>query len=557
MLRSLAVRQFAIIDHLDLEFGPGLNVLTGETGAGKSIIIQALNLILGGRAGAEMVRGGAARASVDALFEIGGSQEVEQIVLSMGYDVENGQLLLSREISSNGKSTCRVAGRPSTVTQLKEIGDWLVDLHGQHEHQSLLSVSKHIDILDAWGGPDILTSRNRVATHVALIQKLRSERQTCETGARERAQMLDLYRYQLAEIAAAKLVPEEEAILESEYRRAANSQRLAELAAGAAGGIGAGDEGGAIAALSASQRLLEEAVQIDDTLRPALAAVRSAGYELSETVRDLVRYQDSIDTDPERLEQIEERLELIRSLRRKYGETVSEIIDYSHQTAQKVEHLSNSEERRGSLDTEIAAEEKALNKECALLHRLRTSAAHEFEHIVGAELGSLAMLKSRFHVTLETEEPTSRGSDRVEFLIAVNAGEPLRPLVRVASGGEISRVMLAIKSAMARQEALPTMVFDEVDVGVGGRTAGVIADKLEMLARSAQVLCITHLAQLAARGTIHFFIEKRESKDRTLVTVAPVSGDARVDEIARMIGGSDITETVRLHAREMLAASTG
>ena len=394
-----------------------------------------------------------------------------------------------------------------------------------------------------------------VGSYIAQLQRLRSERQLFETGARERAQMLDLYRYQLAEITAAKLLPGEEAALETEYRRAANSQRLTETAGGAAMAIGGGDTGGAISALAASARLLEEAVQLDETLQPALDAVRSAGYELSETERDLLKYQDSIDSDPERLEQIEERLEIIRSLRRKYGDSVEEIIEYSKQAEDKAERLGNSEERSSSLGSEIGAAEKALNEECARLSELRINAAHEFGRIVNMELASLAMAKSQFQVKIETEEPTIRGADRVEFLISVNAGEPLRPLVKVASGGEISRVMLAIKSAMARQEALPTMVFDEVDVGVGGRTAGVIADKLEMLARSAQVLCITHLAQLASRGLFHFYIEKSESAERTFVSVVPVTGDTRVAEIARMIGGSEVTDTVLRHAAEMLAAT--
>lgn len=555
MLRSLSVRNFAIIDRLDLEFGAGLNVLTGETGAGKSIIMQALNLILGGRAGTEMVRGGADRASVDALFEIAGSSEVEALIHAIGYDAEDGQLLLSREIGSNGKSTCRVGGRPSTVAQLKEIGEWLVDLHGQHEHQSLLTVARHIDVLDTWGGREIESSRKLVAAQYALLQRLEAERQALETGLRERAQMLDLYQYQVAEINAAQLVAGEETALESEHLRVANAQRLTELASGAAEALGGGESGGAIGAISGVVRLLEEAVHLDESLKPALDAARSAGYELSETERDLIRYQGSIEYDEERLSQMEERMELLRSLRRKYGDSVAEIMEYMRVAQEKVERLSHSEERGAILQSEIAAAGAALSAECFRLSAMRKTAAAEFEQIVMSELRSLAMDKARFQVKMETDEPGTRGIDRIEFLIATNSGEPMRPLVKVASGGEISRVMLAIKSAMALQEALPTMVFDEIDVGVGGRTAGVIAEKLNLLAASAQVLCITHLAQLASRGRFHFYIEKSESADRTVVTVAPVVGEARVAEIARMIGGGEVTETVVLHAREMLTAA--
>ncbi len=410
MLRSLSVRNFAIIDRLDLEFGPGLNVLTGETGAGKSIIMQALNLILGGRAGAEMVRTGADRASVDALFEIGRSPEVEKLVRDMGYDTDDGQLLLSREVGSNGKSTCRVAGRPSTVSQLKEIGDWLVDLHGQHEHQSLLLVPKHLDILDSWGGSAVQELRKSVSSRLALTHQLRTELQSCETGARERAQMLDLYQYQLAEISAANLEPDEEPALELEYRRAANSQRLPELTAGAADAIGGGDSGGALTVIATAARLLEEAVQLDSGLMPALETVRSAGYELSEAERDLARYKDSIDRDSDRLEQIELRLETIRSLKRKYGNSVEEIIDYSKQAMEKAERLSSSEERSGSLVHEIAAAEKDLREQCKRLSDLRSAAARQFEQVVSGELESLAMGKSLYRVSIDIEEPTSRGS---------------------------------------------------------------------------------------------------------------------------------------------------
>lgn len=555
MLSTLTVRNFAIIDRLDLEFGAGFNVLTGETGAGKSIIIDALNLILGGRAGAEMVRSGADRAHVDAVFEISGSPELQQVIAEMGFDLEDDQLLLSREVAANGKSTCRVVGRPATVAQLKEIGDWLVDLHGQHEHQSLLTVARHLDMLDDWGGKAIQTLRTEVGETYSALQRLRREKEELETDARERAHLLDLYQFQVNEIGQAKLNPGEEEELTAEYRRGANAQKLAESAQMAAEALSGGEAEGVLDVLATAVRLLEEAAALDDTLAPALETVRSATYELTEAERDLIRYQDSIEFNPERLAQIEERLELLRTLKRKYGDSVEEILAYAAETAQKLDVLSHCEERGAKLDTEIAGGEKRLQDLCRQLSGLRTKAASEFQSIVLADLRDLAMEKARFEVHVEEGAPTARGTDRVEFLIAVNPGEPLRPLAKVASGGEISRVMLAIKSAMARQEALPTMVFDEIDVGVGGRTAAMIAEKMAALARSAQILCITHLAQIASRGEHHYYIEKKLAKHHTTVVVTRLTPEQRIAEVARMIGGVELTDTVLQHAREMLHLS--
>lgn len=554
VLSTLSIRNFAIIDRLDLQFGPGFNVLTGETGAGKSILMDALNLILGARAGAEMVRSGAERATIDAVFDVSLSPSLQEIVSQMGYDLESDQLFLSREVAANGKSSCRIAGRPATVAQLKELGDWLVDLHGQHEHQSLLAVARHMDMLDDWGGRAIADLRLRNAEAYQALHKLGRERESLETDARERAHLLDLYQFQVKEIREAKLMPGEDKELQTEHRRVANAQKLAEAAQLAAEALGGGETvTGVLTGLNLAARSLEEASLLDATLAPALEAVRSAVYELSETERDLIHYQDGVEFDPDRLAQIEERLETMRNLKRKYGDTIEEILSYRDETTAKLEALAHSEERGEQLAQEIAKAEKHLRELCGRLSGLRCKAAEEFQAITLAELRDLAMEKARFEVQIEVGEPTARGSDRVEFLIATNPGEPLRPLAKVASGGEISRVMLAIKSALARQEALPTMVFDEIDVGVGGRTANVIADKIVTLAANAQVLCITHLAQLASRAATHFYIEKSVKEERTVVTVTPLGANERIAEVARMLGGDKLTETVLSHAREMLA----
>ena len=552
MLRSLSIRNFAIIDRLDLEFGDGFNVLTGETGAGKSIIMDALNLILGGRSGSEMVRGGAKSASIDAGFDIGGSPELLALLAEMGLEAEDDLLLITRDVAAGGKSSARIAGRPVTIAQLREIGDWLVDLHGQHEHQSLLASPRHIDILDDWGGKTLEGLRGEVGAAYSAWQALKRERASLETDARERVRLLDLYQFQAKEIADAGLTADEDEELETEHRRVANAQKLAESAGLAAAALNGEDGGGALDALATALRLLEEAAELDNTLTPALEAVRTASYDLTEAERDLLRYQDDIEFSPERLAQIEERMNLLRSLKRKYGDSIEEIIAYGAETAEKADALANSEERGAKLNVEIEKADKKLRELGAKLSKMRREAAKRFEEITRKELRDLGMEKTRFEVQIEAGEPTSKGMDKVEFLIAANPGEPLRPLAKVASGGEISRVTLAIKSAMASQEALPTMVFDEIDVGVGGRTASVIAEKMAHLAKSAQILCITHLAQIASRGDRHYYIEKQVTGDRTSVSVTPLTPEQRIAEVARMIGGTDVTETVLKHAREML-----
>jgi DNA repair protein RecN (Recombination protein N) len=355
------------------------------------------------------------------------------------------------------------------------------------------------------------------------------------------------------EIREASLRDGEDDELDLEYRRISNAQKLAESAAAAAGAIGGGDETGALDALAVAVRGLEEAASLDETLRPVLETIRSATYELTEAERDLSRYQDEIEVDPGRQAEIEDRIELIRTLKRKYGDTIEEINGYGAETASKLDALTNSEERGGRLDREIAKSDASLRELCSRLSGMRCKAAREFEQITLSELRDLGMAKARFEVAITSGEPTPKGADRVEFQIAVNPGEPLRPLARVASGGEISRVTLAKKSAMARQEALPTMVFDEIDTGIGGRTASVVAEKMAHLARAAQILCITHLAQIASRGTTHFLIEKQLVGDRTTVAVTPLSPEQRVAEVARMLGGASVTDTVLEHAREMLS----
>ncbi len=562
MLVELHVTNFALIDHLDLSFGAGLNILTGETGAGKSIIIDALGLALGERAGHDLVRTGAGKATVEAVFDLKNApDEMRQKLADAGLDDEDGgedgdTLFVARELARNGgKSSCRINGRLMPVAVLKEIAEGLVDVHGQHEHQSLLAADRHIDILDNWGGKDALALRQQVADLSSEVNKLKRERETLRTNARERARMLDLYRFQQEEILGAGLKEDEEDELTADRSRLANSEKLSAAATDAYATLSGAERGsgGALDALNTALSAVEHAAGLDENLAPLIETLQSAVVYAEDAARGLRVYQETVEFNPERLEEIETRLDLIRTLKRKYGETLVEIIAYGTDLSAKLDDLEHSEAREEELTTGIASTESKLTAAASKLTTLRKKAAVKFAAGITRELTDLGMSATKFEVAIEPQAVSSKGADRIEFLLSPNPGEPLRPLAKIASGGEMSRIMLAMKSVLAKSGTIPTMIFDEIDVGVGGRTAQTIGDKLEALAKDAQILCITHLPQIASRAATHFFIEKQVHDGRTTVSVAPLDSEGRIDEIARMLGGSRRSEAVVQHAREMLS----
>ena len=563
MLVELHVTNFALIDHLDLSFGAGLNILTGETGAGKSIIIDALGLALGERAGHDLVRTGAGKATVEAVFDLKHApDEMRQKLADAGLDGEEGEedsdtLFVTRELAKNGgKSSCRINGRLMPVAVLKEIAEGLVDVHGQHEHQSLLAADRHIDILDNWGGKDALALRQQVADLSGEVNRLKREREKLRTDARERARMLDLYRFQQEEILGASLKEDEEDELTADRSRLANSEKLSAAATDAYATLSGAERGsgGALDALNAALSAVEHAAGLDENLAPLIETLQSAVVYAEDAARGLRVYQETVEFNPERLEEIETRLDLIRTLKRKYGETLAEIIAYGADLSAKLDDLEHSEAREEELTTGIANTESKLTAAASKLTTLRKKAAVKFAAGITRELTDLGMSATKFEVAIEPQLISGKGADKIEFLLSPNPGEPLRPLAKIASGGEMSRIMLAMKSVLAKSGTIPTMIFDEIDVGVGGRTAQTIGDKLEALAKDAQILCITHLPQIASRAATHFFIEKQVHDGRTTVSVAPLNPEGRVDEIARMLGGSRRSEAVVQHAREMLSA---
>jgi DNA repair protein RecN (Recombination protein N) len=548
VLSELSVENFALVEMVRLSFGAGLNILTGETGAGKSILLDALGMVLGERTSIDVIRHGTQKARVEAVFVLSESDtRILPVLSATGVEIEDGLLILSRELATSGKSAARINGRTVTVTTLKAVGDVLVDIHGQHEHQSLLAVERHSELIDGWCGPQTLQLKSRVGEAHQRVLTAQRELDALKNDARERARTLDLLSFQRDEIDAAQLKDGEEEELTAEKLRLGSAERLHQAAASAYGAL----SGGALDGLSAAVREVERALRFDDALGGILESLRTALYSADDATRDVRSYRDSVEFNPERLEEIDSRLDSIKTLRRKYGDDITEILRYRAEIGERLETLENAEERLAALETSLNTAQSA-RKECASrLTEARKKAAVPFAKAIQSELKDLAMSATRFEVSIEPREPNSHGADLVEFLLSPNPGEPLKPLAKIASGGELSRIMLALKSVMSKNVAPPTLIFDEIDTGIGGRTGTVLAEKLYTLGRSAQTLCITHLPQIAAKGDRHFFIEKRTEKGRTSVAVAPLEGATRVGEIARMLGG-EATEAVLTHARELL-----
>ncbi|MCC6443018.1 MAG: DNA repair protein RecN [Armatimonadetes bacterium] len=556
MLESLHIRNIALIDQLTLRFGESLNILTGETGAGKSVVIDAINLILGGRAAADLIRSGEESALVEALFRMDSQPKVAAALEEAGLAPESdGTLLIAREVARSGRSQCRLNGRLATLSVLKAVGESLVDVHGQHEHQSLLAVDRHVEIFDNWCGGEVAALKGRVADLYRSVRALERQLARLESDERERARRLDLYAFQIQEIDQAKLSPGEEADLAADRIRLANAEKLYAASGSACEALSGGEnvEVSALDALNAALMHVADLSGIDPALKPVLETMQAALYQAEDVARELRQYREGVEFNPERLEEVESRLDLLRTLKRKYGDTIEQVLAYRQEIEGEFRQLSNAEEIALDLKGRIEAGRRALDRLAADLSRLRAGKAPAFEALVVRELHDLAMKETRFQVSFASKEADATGADRVEFLIAPNPGEPLKPLARIVSGGEMSRVMLALKSIVARSDQVPTLIFDEIDVGIGGLTAQAIAEKLAALGGRAQILCVTHLPQIASRANTHFSIEKAVQGRRTLIRVLPLGPEERVREIARMLGG--LTGTALDHAREMLEAT--
>lgn len=569
MLLELHISNFAIAERVDLSFEAGFNVLTGETGAGKSIVVDAILFLLGGRAGTDMIRTGAEYCRAEALFDIAPLSALKELLAEEGIEPED-QLVVSRELNAAGRSRCRVNGRLVTVALLGRIGEHLVSVHGQHEHQSLLRPERHLDWLDLYAGEEALRQAEAVADLWRRYSETVRSLARWEEESRERERRRDLLRYQLEEIERAKLRVGEEEELQALRRRLANAERLLERLSTAYGLLceGAAHAAPALDLLGQSAALLTEAAEWAPELRGAVELLESAFAQAQEAAHMLRQQRDGVEADPAELARIEERLALIAQLRKKYGPDVAAILQYRDRIAAELASDELSEAAYEQLAARRQELERKLGAAAVRLSSLRREAAQRLSAEMKAELAELAFDGAEFIVQVDREPSdgpegvtvggtryacTARGIDRVAFLFSANPGEEPRPLAKVASGGELSRLMLALKSLLARYDRVPTLIFDEVDAGIGGRTATAVAKRLARLARAHQVLAVTHLAQIACVADHHLQVVKRTKDGRTHTEVHALSHEERVREIARMLDGT-ASETTLQRARELLAA---
>ncbi len=554
MIVELTVENVAIIERAQISVGPGFTVLTGETGAGKSLLVDAIELALGERADSDLVRAGCSRAVVSAVFDLSGSADLRQHCVDLGLNLEDQSLYVQREVFAEGRSQCRVGGRMAPVSALKSLGQLLVDLHGQHDHQSLLHADRHLGFLDGWIGEPASRQKAVVATRYAEWHHQQSRLAALRKGLRDREQRLDLLRFQIDEIESVDPQLGEMDELEGLLSRLTHRQKLVTAATESLVRLN-DDESCAVDRLAASVRDLEHVERYDADLNSTLDPLRTALFTLEEAVRELRSYVDRLELDENQLELTAERIDKLRRLRRKYGEDERTVLAHLQDAREELDLLSEAEANEQELEASVKAAWANLELAATELTRMRTEKATEFSAHVQAQLRDLAMEKANFSVNLTPRTVDADGGDAVEFYFSANVGEPSRPLAKIASGGEISRVMLAIKTALAGRVGVPTLIFDEVDAGLSGRAAAVVANKLNELAAHYQVLAISHLPQIASRATAHFRIEKAEDRGRVSTVVRRLTHEERVEEIARMLAGEEVSESALANARELLSRS--
>ena len=551
MLIELRIRNFAVIEDLSLELGAGLNILTGETGAGKSIIVGALSLLLGERASSDVVRSGEESAHLEAVFDLEARPALLRRLAELGFSADDGLVILRREVQAAGRSRAWINGSPTIIRRLGEFGRELVDLHGQHEHQTLLRAAEQREILDAFAGG--APEAGVVAEKHAECAGLRDELERLRTREAELKERRDFLAFQLAEIDRARLEAGEDKCVETELRRLEHAEELAR------------DAGEAHAVLYAGERAVSEALARVRELLGRIARVDPGASEMLEEVGELYhravdlgeragRYAGRIEVSPERAEALRIRSDLLFRLKGKYGPELSGVLETRDRIAAEIAELEGTELEAGRLERRIEEADSELHNRAAALTRLRAEAARRLEQAVQGVLPEVGLPGARFQVGLEPlEVPGRRGAEGVRFLASLNPGFDVRPLAQVVSGGELSRIMLAIKSVLAIEDRVPTLVFDEIDAGIGGRVAHAVGRQLRRVSAHHQVFVITHLPQLAARGEHHLRVEKTESGGVTRTTAEPLEGDSLIREIARLLGGDPESKRSRDHARELLA----
>lgn len=549
----MVVENYAVVERVRVGFHPGLNLLTGETGSGKSIVVDALGLILGGRASADMVRAGAERARVAAIFEAPKDSALQDILYRAGAAVEDGELLIEREVLAGGKSRAFLGNRPVTIALLREIAPYLGDIHGQHDQQQLFSSEAQLESLDDFA--DLDAQREKAGALFRRWKGLQSQLEELNRSEQEKLRMADLWSFQRKEIEVAALKPGEDTQLEQDRVVLRNVGKLQENASAAYAALYE-DEASVSAQLRTALRKVEELARIDSSLERVSETLRSATIGVDDASYSIRDYLDRLEADPKRLDEIESRLALIERLKRKYGSSLDAVLDFLRDVQMKTDAIETAGERRSKLEQELAQASAAYAEAAAVLTSARKAAAEKLAKKVETELDSVALENAVFRIEIREANWSETGADRVEFLISANPGDEPRPLDRVASGGELSRIALALKTSLGQPSRANgvqrTLVFDEIDTGIGGSVAEAVGRRLKKLAASHQVLCVTHLAQVASFADHHYSVEKREIKGRAVAEIEELTGEARTREIGRMLSGEKVTPEALKHAEQLI-----
>lgn len=554
MLLDLKVKNFALIEKLEINFKKGLNVLTGETGAGKSIIIGALEMLLGGRASREVIRSGKEKAYIEAVYEPEKLDLINKKLKEYGIEPEEDILLLSREIKRTGRNRSRINGQLATLTMVSNVSSYLVDIHGQHEHQSLLDVKLHLDFLDDFIGKKIISLKEKVNDKYKQIKNINNRLQEMKIDEGEKARELDLLDFQINEIEKANLKTGEFEKLEKEYKKLSNAEDIFATTGMIYNDINGDDfnNNGILDKIGHYMTELDSLKEYDDKIDKFHSQMENIYYSLQDLGYEIREYNENLDFNKKRLKEIEDRLDTINNLKKKYGESIEEILKYNQKMKKKRDELVSQEELIKELKEKRKSIKTEYYKKAEKLSEIRKNYAKKLEEKIKDELTDLAMEDVLFKVRFEEKELASDGIDEIEFMISPNPGEDLKPLAKIASGGELSRIMLAFKKIIAEIDKVDTLIFDEVDSGVGGKTAQKMAEKLAVIGSKRQVICITHLPQIASMGDNHFYINKTAKNGKTYTNINKLDGEEKPKELARMLGGVKMTDTTLEHAEEMI-----
>ena len=552
MLTHLHVKNLALIREAEIDFTEGLNILTGETGAGKSIVIGSVSLALGGKVSREMVRPGADYGLAELVFLVNREKQKEKL-LELGITPEEDQVIISRKIS-DGRSINKINGETVTLSQLRETASLLIDVHGQHEHQSLLQKKKHLEILDEFAKEELGPVKEKLAGAFQNWKKLKKQLQEAQMDEESRLREISLLEFETDEIGKAELVPGEDEELERRYRRMTNARKLIEAAGSAYALTGYEEESGAGAVIGRAVRELQSAASFDEELSGLASLLSDVDGLLNDFNREMSDYLTSLEFDEKEFSETEERLNLLNYLKSRYGHTLEEILAYQEKQEQRLAALQDYDRYLQDLEAQLKKAEEELQDLCAEASGIRQRYGKMLCEKIKEHLIDLNFLNVEFEMAFEElPEYTAQGKDSAEFLISTNPGEPLRPLMKIASGGELSRIMLAIKTVLADRDEIDTVIFDEIDVGISGRTAQKVSEKMMLIGRTRQVICITHLAQIAAMADSHYRIEKQVEEGETRTQIRRLSEKESIEELARILGGAEITDAVTKNAEEMRA----